>query len=166
MRSLGLSRRNSLSVKAWIVFCEQQKKYVLFPEAIDRYLYRRGWYLVDSLARLISHVLLTHHAYKKIDCLIPCPDPEMESDDYPAISLLVDWVSQLTTIPRIIAFPCDKITLTDRASLVQGRHVCIIVGKINNRQEMEVILDLIRSQKPKKISVLILTDFPVKSRTI
>lgn len=73
----------------------------LLGEAIYRYQYRKQWYLVDSLARWAQAFILATPAIKDIDLLIPVPSSRVLSD-YDPSSLLVDWVSQLTNIPRAI----------------------------------------------------------------
>ncbi len=73
----------------------------LLGEAIYRYQYRKQWYLVDSLARWAQHVIQSNPDFKGIDLLVPVPSSRSLSD-YDPTSLLVDWVSQLTTIPRAV----------------------------------------------------------------
>lgn len=73
----------------------------LIGEAIYRYQYRKQWYLVDTLARWAQAFILATPTIKDIDLLIPVPSSRVLSD-YDPSSLLADWVSQLTNIPRAI----------------------------------------------------------------
>lgn len=73
----------------------------LLGEAIYRYQYRKQWYLVDSLARWAQAFILATPEIKDIDLLVPVPSSRALSD-YDPSSLLVDWISQLTNIPRAI----------------------------------------------------------------
>ncbi|GEM_PF-1360183 len=73
----------------------------LLGEAIYRYQYRKQWYLVDSLARWAQAFIMATPEVKDVDLLIPVPSSRVLSD-YDPSSLLVDWISQLTNIPRAI----------------------------------------------------------------
>jgi predicted amidophosphoribosyltransferase len=73
----------------------------LLGEAIYRYQYRKQWYLVDSLARWAQAFIMATPEVKNVDLLVPVPSSRVLSD-YDPSSLLVDWISQLTNIPRAI----------------------------------------------------------------
>ena len=72
----------------------------LLGDAIYRYQYRKQWYLVDSLARWAQAFLETNPELRQSDLLVPVPSSRLLTDYDPA-SLLVDWISQLSGIPRL-----------------------------------------------------------------
>ncbi len=72
----------------------------LLGEAIYRYQYRKQWYLVDSLARWAQAFLETIPDLRQSDLIVPVPSSRLLTDYDPA-SLLVDWISQLSGIPRM-----------------------------------------------------------------
>lgn len=71
----------------------------ILGEAIYRYQYRKQWYLVDSLARWAQAFLEAYPELGKADLLLPVPSSRPLTE-YDPSSLLADWISQLTKIPK------------------------------------------------------------------
>ncbi|MBM3259523.1 MAG: hypothetical protein FJY99_07240 [Candidatus Sericytochromatia bacterium] len=73
----------------------------LLGEAIYRDQYRKQWYLVDALSRWAQSALQETPSLRQPDLLIPVPSTGF-SVDYDPTHLLVNWLSQLTGIPRAV----------------------------------------------------------------
>lgn len=71
----------------------------LIGESMYRYLYRKQWCLVDTLAAIAQDAILNHETFKDVDLLVPIPFARPDAG-YDQTTLLIDWISQLTTIPR------------------------------------------------------------------
>ncbi|MDE2106393.1 MAG: hypothetical protein KGL39_54760 [Patescibacteria group bacterium] len=74
----------------------------LVRHAASKYATEGKWYLVDSLARLIAEEIRTN---PNINPDLIFHDDRLEDDrvslDFQPIALLIDWVSNLSSIPRI-----------------------------------------------------------------
>lgn len=145
----------------------------LLGEAIYRYQYRKQWYLVDSLARWAQSVIQAHPEFKGIDLLVPVPTSRSLSDYDPA-SLLVDWISQLISIPRAVGVLTRYGLISeysDGASVdstrggmsitapeaVRGKKVLLIDGIICSGTTLTLATRALRHAGVNKIQVLAFT---------
>lgn len=143
----------------------------LLGEAIYRYQYRKQWYLVDSLARWAQTVIQADAAFKGVDLLVPVPTSHSLSD-YDPTSLLVDWISQLTTIPRAVEVlrqrqgviaeygeACPGVTLggydIPYPDLVRGRHVLVIDGIACRGTRLAAAADALRQAGAASVRALV-----------
>jgi len=141
----------------------------LLGEAIYRYLYRKQWYLVDSLARWAQWAIQASAKFKDIDLLVPVPACKPSADNYDPMSLLVDWTSQLTIIqlatplarhgliPEYSGTPLDQThggIIVKFPEDVRGRKVLLIDGIFCSGSTLYLTTNALRSAGAKSISVL------------
>ncbi|MBM3267362.1 MAG: ComF family protein [Candidatus Sericytochromatia bacterium] len=145
----------------------------LLGEAIYRYQYRKQWYLVDSLARWAQSVIQANAEFKGVDLLVPVPTSRSLSD-YDPTSLLVDWISQLTTIPRAVGVLARFGLIseysdgsTEGASrggmtvtapeAVRGRKLLLIDGIICSGSTLHLATQALRNAGATSVSALVFT---------
>lgn len=144
----------------------------LLGEAIYRYQYRKQWYLVDSLARWAQSFILATSSLRDLDLLVPVPSSRVLSDYDPA-SLLVDWISQLTNIPRAIGI-LNRYGLISEYSersldagrggmsvvnheIVKGKRVLLIDGIYCSGSTLEAASRAMRKAGAASIAALVFT---------
>jgi len=142
----------------------------LLGEAIYRYMYRKQWYLVDSLARMVKDFSHEHNLFRTCDLFIPIPCSRSFSD-YDPISLLVDWISQLCTIPRavgtlsrhgLISEYSDSGSIDERRGgitvlqqhVVKNKNVILIDGIFCNGVTASLATQALRQAGARRIEVL------------
>lgn len=145
----------------------------LLGETIYRYQYRKQYYLVDALARWAQAVIQASAEFKGVDLLVPVPTSRSLSD-YDQTSLLTDWISQLTVIPRacgvlarwgLISEYSDGSQMdTTRGGMtvtapeaIRGRKILLIDGITCSGSTLHLATQAVRSADPKSVSVLTFT---------
>lgn len=142
----------------------------LIGEAIYRYQYRKQWYLVDSLARWAQAFIQATPAIKNVDLLVPVPSSRMLSD-YDPSSLLVDWISQLTHIPRaigilnrygLISEYSERVVDTTRGGMnvvspdaIKGKHILLVDGIFCSGSTLEAASRALRKGDVGTVTTLV-----------
>ncbi len=145
-------------------------------ECIYRYLYRKQWFIVDSLARLYVVAIRNNNDLMDVDLLVPVPSSRALSD-YDPTNLLVDWISQLTTIPRVVGILArygliskysDGSTLdATRGGItvaapeaVRGKRVLLIDGLICSGVTLSSAVSALKAAGALEVKVLVYTKIP------
>lgn len=144
----------------------------LLGEAIYRYQYRKQWYLVDALARWAQSFLQETPSLRQPDLLVPVPSTGF-SVDYDPTHLLVDWLSQLTGIPRAVGILSRQGLISEygdpdqspvRGSLqvtapdaVKGRKVLLVDGIICSGTTLNLATQALRQAGSQEVLVLVFT---------
>ena len=145
----------------------------LLGEAIYRYQYRKQWYLVDSLARWAQSVIQNTPELKNVDLLVPVPTSR-GAHDYDPTSLLVDWISQLTQIPRAVGvlarygliseYSEGVVPDSTRCGMtiaapesIRGKRVLLIDGITCSGQTIRLAESALRAAGAAEVKVLVFT---------
>jgi predicted amidophosphoribosyltransferase len=150
----------------------------LLGEAIYRYQYRKQWYLVDSLARWAQAFIMATPDVRECDLIVPVPSSRVLSDYDPA-SLLVDWISQLTNIPRaigllhrygLISEYSERSSDVGRGGMtvvspdaVRGKRLLLIDGIYCSGSTLEAAARAVKQAGAKSVAALVFTKIDRRS---
>lgn len=140
----------------------------LLGESIFRNLYRKQWYLTDTLAKIAGDALVSNLTFKDIDLLVPIPFPG-PNGEYDKIAHLTDYISKLTTIPRcnalarygMISEYADVIAEASMGGMkvknpdaLKNRNVLLIEGIICTGNTAHLAAQAVRAAGVASVSVL------------
>lgn len=151
----------------------------LLGEAVYRYIYRKQWCLIDSLARWAQSIIQAQQEFKNCGLLLGIPSSRSLSD-YDPISLLVDWISQLTTLPRavgalarygMISEYSDSAIIDDRrggftvtaSEAIRGRDILIVDGILCSGNTSSLAVNALRDAGARSVKLLVFTQIQRQS---
>lgn len=126
------------------------------------------------MARWAQQIVQNSTQFKNIDLIVPVPTSRGLSD-YDPTSLLVDWISQLTTIPRAVGvlarfgliseyndvgMPLDTTRggfNVTAAEAVIGKNILLVDGIFCSGHTVTLASQALRSAGAKSVKVLVFT---------